>query len=85
MQHSTSNIKGQSEMEKTYIVRTGHPVSDYRFMVIEALSLERAVEIGERISGVEVFNAYELVGTYAGEVFSEEFVAFLDSQTGTWH
>ncbi|MDN2702050.1 hypothetical protein O0881_08595 [Janthinobacterium sp. SUN100] len=72
-------------MEKTYIVHTAHPVSDYRNMVIEALSLERAVEMGERISGVEVSDAYEFNDTYDGAVFSEEFVTFLDGQVGTWH
>lgn len=72
-------------MEKTYIVHTAHPVSDYRNMVIEALSLERAVEIGERISGLDVSDAYEFSDIYEGAVFSEKFVAFLDSQAGTWH
>ena len=72
-------------MEKTFLVHTAHPVSDYRNMVIEALSLERAVEMGERISGVEVSDAYEFNDTYDGAVFSEEFVTFLDSQVGTWH
>lgn len=72
-------------MEKTYIVHTAHPVSDYRSMVIEALSLERAVEIGERISGLDVSDAYEFSDIYKGAVFSEKFVAFLDSQAGTKH
>jgi len=72
-------------MEKTYIVHTAHPVSDYQHMVIEALSLERAVEMGERISGFEVSDAYEFDDTYDGAVFSEEFVTFLDSPLGTWH
>lgn len=72
-------------MEKTYIVHTAHPVSDYRNMVIEALSLERAVEMGERISGLDVSDAYEFNDTHGGAVFSEKFVTFLDSQVGTWH
>lgn len=72
-------------MEKTYLVHTAHLVSDYRNMVIEALSLERAVEMGERISGLDVSDAYEFSNTYDGAVFSEEFVTFLNSQVGTWH
>ncbi|MEG1324398.1 MAG: hypothetical protein RSD99_05885 [Janthinobacterium sp.] len=72
-------------MEKTYIVHTAHPVSDYRNMVIEAISLERAVEMGERISGLDVSDAYEFSNTYDGAVFSEEFVTFLDSRAGTKH
>lgn len=77
-------------MEKTYIVHTAHPVSDYRYMVIEAISLERAVEMGEQISGIRVSDAYEFVDTYGGwgyngEVFSEEFLKFLNSQNGPWH
>ena len=72
-------------MEKTYIVHTAHPVSDYRNMVIEAMSLERAVEMGERISGAEVSNAFEFKGAYAGTVFSEQFLMFLDSDADVWH
>ena len=72
-------------MEKTYIVHTEHPVSDYRHMVIEAISLERAVEIGERISGSEVSNAFEFNDTYNGTVFSEQFLMFLDNKADTWH
>ena len=72
-------------MEKTYIVHTAHPVSDYRNMVIEAMSLERAVEMGERISGAEVSNAFEFNGVYAGTVFSEQFLTFLDNNADTWH
>jgi hypothetical protein len=72
-------------MEKTYIVHTAHPVSDYQHMVIEARTLERAVEMGERISGLEVSDAYEFNDTHGGAVFSEKFVTFLDSQVGTWH
>ena len=72
-------------MEKTYIVHTEHPVNDYRRMVIEAMSLERAVEMGERISGSEVSNAFEFSGIHAGTVFSEQFLTFLDSNADTWH
>ena len=72
-------------MEKTYIVYTEHPVSDYRNMVIEAMSLERAVEMGERISGAEVSNAFEFNGIHAGTVFSEQFLMFLDSDADVWH
>lgn len=72
-------------MEKTYFVHTEHPVSDYRNMVIEAMSLERAVEMGERISGAGVSNAFEFNGVYAGTVFSEQFLTFLDSNADTWH
>lgn len=72
-------------MEKTYIVHTEHPVSDYRRMVIEAMSLERAVAMGERISGTEVSNAFEFKGAYDGTVFSEQFLTFLDSNVDTWH
>lgn len=72
-------------MEKTYIVHTAHPVSDYRRMVIEAMSLERAVEMGERISGAGVSNAFEFNGAYDGTVFSEQFLTFLDSNVDTWH
>lgn len=72
-------------MEKTYIVHTEHPVSDYRNMVIEAMSLERAVEMGERISGSEVSNAFEFNGIHAGTVFSEQFLMFLDSDADVWH
>lgn len=72
-------------MEKTYIVHTARPVSDYRNMVIEAMSLERAVEMGERISGAEVSNAFEFKGAYAGTVFSEQFLTFLDSNVDVRH
>lgn len=72
-------------IKKTYIVHTEHPVSDYRRMVIEAMSLERAMEMGERISGSEVSNAFEFNGIHTGAVFSEQFVTFLDSSAGTWH
>lgn len=72
-------------MQKTYIVQTEHPVSDYRHMVIEAMSLERAVEMAEQISGSEVSNAFEFNGDYAGTVFSEQFLTFLDSDADVWH
>ena len=72
-------------MEKTYIVHTEHPVNDYRHMVIEAMSLERAVEMGERISGSEVSNAFEFSGIHAGTVFSEQFLTFLDSNVDVRH
>ena len=72
-------------MEKTYIVHTAHPVCVFRYMVIEAMSLERAVEMGERISGAEVSNAFEFKGAYAGTVFSEQFLTFLDSNVDVRH
>jgi len=72
-------------VEKTYLVHTEHPVIDYRHMLIEAMSLERAVEMGERISGSEVSKAFEFSGIHAGTVFSEQFLTFLDSNVDTWH
>ena len=72
-------------MQKTYIVHTKHPVNDYRQMVIEAMSLERAVEMGERISGSEVSNAFEFNDVYNGTVFSEQFLTFLDDSAATLH
>lgn len=72
-------------MQKTYIVYTKHPVGDYRQMVIEAMSLERAMEMGERISGSEVSTAFEFSGIHAGIVFSEQFLTFLDNNVDTWH
>lgn len=70
---------------KTFFVQTTSRVRDYRDMFIEAETFEEARAIGERVSGARIWSCEEFVDPYNGDVFTEEFVKFLDSKTGTWH
>jgi len=70
---------------KTFFVQTDHPLPEYGAMFVEANSEEQAEAMAERISGRDVWSCTEFVDNYNGEVFTEEFVTFLDSKTGTWH
>jgi len=70
---------------KTFYVQTTHPVIEYGEMFIEAATDEEARCMAARISGAEIFSCHEFVDSHNSEVFTEEFVKFLDSKTGTWH
>ena len=70
---------------KTFFVQTTSPILDHRDMFIEAETFEDAKEMGGRISGMAIWSCQEFIEPYNGDVFTEEFVKFLDSKTGTWH
>lgn len=70
---------------KTFFVQTTSPILDHRDMFVEAESFQEAEAIGERVSGARIWSCEEFVDPYNGEVFTEAFVKFLDSKTGTWH
>jgi len=70
---------------KTFFVQTTSRVREYRDMFVEEESFQDAEAIAERISGKLIWSCHEFVDPYNGDVFTEEFVKFLDSKTGTWH
>ena len=70
---------------KTFFVQTTSRIRDYRDMFIEAETFDEAKAMGERISGMPIWSCHEFIDPYNGDVFTEEFVKFLDSKTGTWH
>lgn len=70
---------------KTFFVQTTSPIREYRDMFIEAASPQDAEAMAERISGKSIWSCQEFIDPYDGDVFTDEFVKFLDSKTGTWH